>query len=590
METSRKPPAAGLSGLSQPDLSDSRNGIVYDARMATDKKSNAKFARMWFLASVILSSPAVVFVYSPLLIVLTAAGIAVPFATGRFIDSLVGRMSPVAPFALLAILLVARAVMTPCLQRFILSRSRNIELLLQERTLCAIMDFPPSALSPLADGTLVAKLMRDTCAVGGFVSGLYPRLLIALVTMLAAGVTLHSRSMILGLFFMAFIPLCIALFVPFARRFATNSHAVRQRSDSAFAVLFDFFHSLPFLQTLAAGHRFADSSRESLAALKDGNCSIDRLTVSFGALLGSMIVIGEVSVLGIAGMFAAKGSIPVGDVVVYQMLFLAAMQSVQGIVSLLPETATLREGIDSLGEILNREPPRWWGYRLDSIESIEFRNVTFAYPGSDARPVIKDFSDTFSAGKVVALVGANGTGKTTILKLATAALEPQSGEILVNGQRMETLDAYSFRKSIGIVFQDSLLVSGTVRDNITLRDSAFTDKDIAEATAQSGFDEVVKRLPDGLDTRVGLRGQSLSGGEMQRLAIARALIRKPSILVLDEVTNHLDAAARSSFGKLLRQLASDRIILVVSHDPALIDLCDKKIFCQIPQKPSYTSV
>ena len=557
--------------------------------MATDKKRNAKFARMRFLASVVLSSPAVIFVYSPLLIVLTAAGIAVPFATGRFIDSLVGGMSPVVPFVLLATLLVARAVMTPVLQRLVLSCARKVELILQWHVLAAVMDFPPPELYSLADGALVAKLTRDAYAVGGFVSGLYPRLLAAVVTMASAGFALHSRAPALGLSFVAFIPLCIVLFVPFARRFATNSHAVRKRSDGAFAVLFDFFHSLPFLQTLAAGHRFADSPRESLAALNHGNCALDRLTVAFGALLGALLVVGEVAVLGIAGMLAAKGTIPVGDVVVYQMLFLAAMQSVQGIVSLLPETATLREGIDSLGEILNRAPPMFWGHRLDSIESIEFRNVTFAYPGSDARPVIKDFSDTFRAGRVVALVGDNGSGKTTLLKLATAALEPQSGEILVNGQRMETLDAYAFRSSLGIVFQDSLLVSGTVRDNITLRDSAFTDKDIAEATVQSGLDEVIRRMPNGLDTRVGLDGQSLSGGEMQRLAIARSLIRKPSVLVLDEVTNHLDANARETFGKLLRQLASCRIVLVVSHDPALIGLCDEKIFCQIPEEPSYTS-
>ena len=557
--------------------------------METDKQSKAEFARMRFLASVVLSSPVVVFVYSPLLVALTVAGIAIPFATGRFIDSLVGGMSPVAPFALLAALLVVRAVLTPLLQRLVLSCARKVELNLQWRVLAAVMDFPPSELYSLADGTLVAKLTRDAYAIGGFVSGLYPRLLAAFVTMVSAGFALHSRAPALGLSFVAFIPLCIVLFLPFARRFAASSHAVRTRSDGAFATLFDFFHALPFLQTLAAGHRFADTPRESLASLNDGNCATDRLTVAFGALLGAILVVGEVTVLGIAGMLAAKGSIPVGDVVVYQMLFLAAMQSVQGIVSLLPETATLREGIDSLGEILNRAPPRRRGHRLDTIESIEFRNVAFAYPGSDARPVIEDFSGTFRAGKVTALVGENGSGKTTLLKLATAALEPQSGDILVNGEPMETLDACAFRRSIGIVFQDSLLVSGTVRDNITLRESSFTDKDIAEAMAQSGFDKVVKRLPDGLDTRVGLRGQSLSGGEMQRLAIARALVRKPGILVLDEVTNHLDATARSSFGKQLRQLASDRIVLVVTHDPALTELCDEKIFCQIPEQASYTS-
>ena len=555
--------------------------------MRTDKKSNAKFARMRFLASVIWSSPAVVFLYSPLLVALTIAGIAVPFATGRFIDSLVGGMSPVAPFAILATLMVARAIMTPCLQRLVLSRARNIELNLQGRVLDSVMDFSPFELSTLADGSLVAKLTRDAYAVGGFVSGLYPRLLTAVVTMFAAGFALHPRSPILGISFLAFIPFCIVLFIPFARRFAKTSHDVRKRSDGAFTTLFDFFHSLPFLRTLDAERRFADTPRQSMHDLKNGNCSMDSLSVAFGALLGAILVIGEIAVLGAAGVLAAKGAIPVGDVVVYQMLFLAAMQSIQGIVSFLPETATLREGADSLGEILNRASPRRGGHRIMAIESVEFRNVTFAYPGAAKKPVFKDFSATFRAGKVVALVGANGTGKTTLLKLATAALEPQSGEILVNGSPMQSLNEGFFRRAVGVVFQDSLLVTGTLRDNITLRDPMFTEEYIDEAVALSGLDEVIRRLPDGLDTRVGLNGQSLSGGEMQRLAIARALVRKPGILVLDEVTNHLDTGARASFEKLLRNLAPGRITLVVSHDPALIDLCDEKIFCQIPEQPSY---
>ena len=541
----------------------------------------AGFRRTRFLASVVLSSPSIVFVYSPLLIALTASGIAVPFATGRFINSLVGGMSPIAPFILLAALLALRAVMTPCLQRFILSRSRNIELNLQRRIHDAVMDFSPSELTTLADGTLVAKLTRDAFAVGGFVNGLYPRLLGAVVTMFAAGIALHSRSPALGLSFVAFIPLCIVLFIPFARRFAANSHNVRTKSDHAFAVLFDSFRSLPFLRALNAERRFADAPRQSLGDFKDCNCAMDGLTITFGALLGVFLVVGEIAVLGVAGAFAAKGAIPVGDVVVYQMLFLAAMQSVQGIVSLLPETAALREGVDSLNEIFSHAPPRRGGHRIDAVKRLEFRNVTFAYPGANAKPVVKDFSATFRIGNVVALVGANGTGKTTILKLATSALEPQSGEILVNGSPMTAIDTESFRRKVGIVFQDSLLVSGTVRDNITLRDPAFTQADIDEAIALSGLEDVVKRLPLGLDTRVGLWGQSLSGGEMQRLAIARALIRKPTILVLDEVTNHLDAEARETFGKLLRNLAPGRIVLVVSHDPALINLCDEKIFCQI---------
>lgn len=555
--------------------------------MNGNKRQSTKNRRVRFLASVILSSPTVAFIYSPLLIAQTTAGIAIPFATGRFIDALVCGMPPIGPFALLALLLAARAVMTPCLQRFILKRSRDIELKLQGRILDAVMGFSPSELSALADGTLVTKLTRDAYAVGKFVNGLYPRLLVAATTMFTAGYALHARTRTLGVAFMAFIPLCLVLFLPFARRFASNSHIIRRKSDEAFTTLFDFSRSLSFLRTLDAERRFADAPNRALRDLKDGNGAMDRLSVAFGALLGFLLAAGEVAVLGTAGTFAANGLIPVGDVVVYQMLFLAAMQSVQGLVSLLPETATLREGIDSLDEILARAPPRRGGRKITSIPRLEFNHVTFAYPGAGARPVVRDFSAVFRAGKIIALVGANGTGKTTLLKLATAALEPQSGEILVDGTPMAALDEGSFRRGIGIVFQDNLLVSGSVRDNITLRDPYFRKEDVEAAVTLSGMTEVVKRLPDGLDTRIGLGGSSLSGGELQRLAIARALIRNPAILVLDEVTNHLDADARAGFGKMLRNLSAGRIVLVVSHDPALINLCDERIFCQIPEKPSY---
>jgi len=558
------------------NLSDFTVSVVWQLCME-DKKTSAIFRRTRFLARTVTSSPDVVFVYSPLLVAQTLAGIAIPFATGRFIDALVGKIAPVTPFIVLAALLLVRAALTPCLQRFILFRARNIELKLQKRTLDTVMDFPPAEISPLANGEIVAKLTRDAYAVGGFVSGLYPRLITAVVTMFAAGLALYSRSRALGFSFMAFIPLAVIMFAPFAKRFAANSHSVRKRSDNSFSTLFDFFRSLPFLRSLNAERRFADAPRDALEALKGGNCALDRLTVVFGALLGAVLVIGEISVLGVAGALAAKGTIPVGDVVVYQLLFLAAMQSVQGIVSLLPETASLREGIDSLDEILSHPAPRRGGVETSGVKTIEFRNATFAYPGAEKRPIVKDFSATFRSGKIYALIGANGTGKTTLLKLATAALERQSGEILVNGTPMKMLDESVFRREIGIVFQDSLFVTGTVRDNITLRDPSITDEDIQSAIEESNLGEVVKRLPSGLDTRIGLQGQMLSGGEMQRLAIARALARHPSVLVLDEVTNHLDANSRASFKTLLNKLAPGRIILLVSHDEAIIDLCDEKI-------------
>ena len=540
------------------------------------------FRRIRFLFRTLASSPGAMTLYSPLLVATTVAGVAVPFATGRLIDALADRRPPFGPLAVLTALLLLRTILTPLLQRFICTRSRDIEADLQFRVLDSAMDLGPSRLSELQSGELVAKLTRDTYAVGGFVRGLYPRTLQAAVMMFAAGCALFARSPMLAVAFMMFFPLAILIFAPFARRFNENSHRVRRQNEISFNALFDFLQSLPFLRALDAERRFADAPRSALLELKDGNRATDALSVRFGLLLGLLLVGGEIAVLGFASVLAAKGRIPIGDVVLYQMLFVSAIQSVQGVISLLPDLAAVREGADSLIEMLASRPPSCGHEPFDVFKSISFRHVTFAYPHAPERLVVKDFSATFRAGSAVGLLGANGAGKSTLLKLAVGALEPQAGEILVNGKPLSAFEPSALRRRIGIVFQDNLIVTGTVRDNITLRDPAFSEKDVDAALALSGFDAVVRRLPFGLDTRIGnLCRRSLSGGERQRLAIARAIIRNPLILVLDEATNHLDVESRKTFAGLVARLRPGRLILLAGHDAETDRLCDLKISCQI---------
>lgn len=543
-----------------------------------DQNKSSVLAAIRFLVSILVSSPAIVFAYTPLLAATTALGIALPFATGRFIDALVAGGNAIKPFALLATLFIVSTLASSFLRRFIKRCSRRIELNLQYRVLTAIMNFAPHELAELKSGKLVAKLMRDTSAAESFVGNFYPGLLTVATTMIAAAFALYSRSVVLSIAFAAFIPLAVAMFLPFARRFSKNSGIVRKNSDNAYASIFEFLYTIPFLRTLGAEQRFADEPRNALGALNKSQIAADALGVSFNLVLSGTLVLGEIVVLGIAGTLAAKGVIPVGDVIMYQMLFITAVSAVQGLVSLLPEAAALREGINSLREVLTHPPEALGVKEIGAIETLEFRHVTFAYP--KGKPVLDDFSAVFRAGRVTALAGANGTGKTTLLKLATGVLKPQSGEILVNGTNLEEIDMLRFRREIGVVFQDSPIASGTIRDNITLREAEFSEADVAAAVTASRLDDVLKKLPDGLDTRVGLGKRHLSGGEQQRLAIARALIRKCKLLVLDEATNHLDAQSRAGFGRLLHTLAPGRITLLVSHDDTFTSLCDDKIEIQ----------
>ena len=561
-------------------ISRDRSYIGIDMRSSRLKRSKQ-------ILSLLAAERGVIGVYSPLMIGLSVAGVAAPFATGRFIDALACRQSPAAPFAILAALLILKAALTPMLQRFICARSRAIETDLQFRILATTMDLEPSRLASAENGEIVAKMSRDTYAVGGFVREFFPRMLQAVVMMFTAGCALYTRSPVLAISFMAIFPLTILLFSPFTKKFSENSHRIRVYGDTSFGALFDFLISLPMLRMMDAERRFADIPSNAFRKLKEGNDESDALSVRFGFLLGLLLVIGEVAVLGIAGTMAAKGRIPIGDVVLYQMLFITAIQSIQGVISLMPELAAVREGVDSLSETLDRTCPENGHIRIEKLENLRLRHVTFAYPGASGHPVIKDFSADFHTGSIIGLSGANGVGKSTLLKLAMNALEPQHGEILVNGHPFRDIDLADFRRRIGVVSQDNLIITGTIRDNITLRDPNFNQSDIDRALSLSGFDTVVKRLPDGLDTIVGSQVRSLSGGERQRLAVARAVIRDPIVLILDEATNHLDAESRGKIVKLANSLRSGRLILIAGHDPELDKICDRKISCQIQENTPY---
>ena len=262
----------------------------------------------------------------------------------------------------------------------------------------------------------------------------------------------------------------------------------------------------------------------------------------------------------------------------FQILFLSVLNSFSGMFQMLPNWKTARESMDSVCELLNTPDTE----DVDSNQpvpsafaDISVKNLSFQYTGT--KPVFHDFSCEIKAGTIVALTGINGSGKTTLLKLLTGYLTPSSGHVEIGGKPLGSCQLKSFRQKISYVFQDSLLISGTLKDNITLKNIRYTEADIFEALLLSGADELVSRVPGGLNYKVGQNGDGLSGGERQKIAVARALIRKPEILVFDEVTNHLDYQSRTRVRDLILSFRGKVTVFMVSHDPELVKLCDQEI-------------
>lgn len=208
-------------------------------------------------------------------------------------------------------------------------------------------------------------------------------------------------------------------------------------------------------------------------------------------------------------------------------------------------------------------------------QSIRFEEVHFAYPSAPDRPVLRGLDFELKAGEVLAVVGTSGAGKTTLVNLLPRFHDPVSGRVLVDGHDVRDVTLQSLRAQIGIVAQDTVLFDDTVRNNIRYGRRSADDAQVEEAARNAYADEFIRTLPQGYDTLVGERGAKLSGGQRQRLSIARALLKDPPILILDEATSHLDTQSEMLVQRALANLMQNRTVIVIAHRLATVRRADR---------------
>jgi ATP-binding cassette subfamily C protein len=209
--------------------------------------------------------------------------------------------------------------------------------------------------------------------------------------------------------------------------------------------------------------------------------------------------------------------------------------------------------------------------------AIRLKNIGFAY---DDNQVLDDVSVTFTAGHITSIVGPSGSGKTTIVDLVTGLLRPQQGDVWIDDEPLAQIELKSWRRKIGYVPQDTILLHDTVMNNITLGDPKLGEKDVEDALQAAGVWEFVQSMPQEMQSIVGERGGTLSGGQRQRIAIARAIVHKPRLLILDEATSALDPQSESAICETLLQLRGQLTILTISHQEALVKIADRAYHVQ----------
>ena len=488
----------------------------------------------------------------------------IPYISGIFVNSIVSKHSIIMNLCLLSSCSLLFVYLRKKYAYFIAEVARVKYLHLQERYLQKVNSLSPFDLKKFRNGELGMKFFRDIQNVTDILRHFYPQLLEIFCGIIFALTFVFYSNWIMGIVFIFALPVNLLFIYPYLKIFNRVNSLLRNVTDSGFSRVFEIFHSLPFLKSISAEEYYQKESKAKFATIAKISYKNSIYEADFNFIIAFLLVIGEFLVLSISAYLAYKNIIKVGNLIFYQLLFTSTFTSFSNIYKLLPSWALIKESLTSLNEldVLKSEKQVLSDFNFNG--NVELRNVSFSY-NLKSIPILKNFSLNISKGDFISIEGVNGSGKSTLLKILCGYLHPCCGKVFFDGVSIDNVNLNSLRKTISIVNQEFLLISDSIKNNITLHNSKITSQEINDIVELVGLQNLVKNLPKGIDEIVGCNGKKLSGGEIQKIAIARALVRKPRLLIFDEVTNHLDIESQKLILNIITSLKGKVTMLFVSH-------------------------
>ena len=393
---------------------------------------------------------------------------------------------------------------------------------------------------------------------------------IAMVAQIVAALCLMLYySWQLTLVYLAVVPLYLLLMRYSARRLRPMYDSLEDAYGRYGSQQIDAIRGIETIKALAAEDTFRTQMRNRFSGLADRLFKAEFLVMTYQGAVELVTILSLVLFLFAGGLLVIDGQLSTGEFVAFNALVLLTNGPVLTLLSLWDEIQEGRILIDRLGDVIEAEPEQGDDHgALREVRSVEgalrLRDVGFRYGGSESPPVLTGINLDIAPGSTVALVGRSGSGKTTLVKLVAGLLEPTEGTIELDRTDLRTVDYRSARRHIGFVLQESHLFDDTIAGNIALGEEPDLDR-VQWAAKVADIHDVVERLPFGYETRVGESGLRLSGGQAQRIAIARAIYRKPAVLLLDEASSALDAESERAVKQNLDELMHGRTAVVIAH-------------------------
>ena len=416
-------------------------------------------------------------------------------------------------------------------------------------------------------GRIMSRVLSDTKTVQAFIVGSLQSALINILMIVGISVILFSSNAVLATVALGPIPVVILLGRIFSKKFKWIFRTVRRRYASLSAAVSEGISGVRVVKSFAQEDReyqtFASKNKEHY----DATISAVNTRARFTPTVIFLMSLGTIVVWLVGGRQVLLGALTLGlllQFITYMNQFYAPIQGLTQMTEVYQSSATSAERIFSIMNKPSDLADHDKSVELKNVRGrIELQRVSFAY--EEGERILKDVDLVIESGQMIGVVGQTGAGKSTLVSLVCRFYDPSEGVILIDGVDLRDIKTQSLRNSIGMVLQDTFLFARTIKDNIAYGVPGVTGQEIIEAAKAANAHEFIMGLPDGYDNQVGERGVTLSGGEKQRISIARAVLKDPAILILDEATSAVDSATEASIQEAMDRLVQGRTTIAIAH-------------------------
>lgn len=516
-------------------------------------------------------------------VITTLVSLSIPFLTGELVDGFSLERLNSTLFIVLAAAFILQAVIDGFSTYLLAASGQKMVARLRERMWEKMIRLPVSFFDKNASGESVSRVVNDTGIVRDLISQHFPQFISGIITIIGAIIILLIMDWKMTLLMLISVPVTVIIMIPLGSKMAKVSRGLQDETADFSGKIQQTFSEIRLMKASTAEEAERQNGITGIGKLLNYGLKEARIIALIGPIMYLIVMVVVVIIIGYGGIRVSEGTMTTGSLVAFLLYLFQIIFPITTFAMFFTQLQKAKGATERIAQILQTEEETGQeGIDKDiSNEPITVDNVSFSY--NNEEPVLKSITFTAKPGEMVAFAGPSGAGKTTLFGLLERYYEPTSGEIRVGDTPIRNLSLMSWRSQIGYVSQESAMMAGTIRENLTYglaNAEEISDETLWKVAVMANADEFIRRFSEGLDTIVGERGMKLSGGQRQRINIARAFLRDPKILMLDEATASLDSESEQAVQEALSRLMEGRTTFVIAHRLSTIVDADKIIFIE----------